>query len=245
MVNYTPIYTSVAAVQAVTGLSNTDVDLSTDANVRAIIETAEQELESLCQRKFTNANDVTEYFSTRGADIIGNYTTSVLLSHFPIQEIVSFDLLDVNGTAYQSLTALSDTDIAAGIFQSQDYWLESSNDPMTNTAVPSGKIVLKVYTIPQGTNTAKVSYTYGYTSVPVQVADLAACLAGMRLWLRFLGGNYNFLNSYSIPQQSVSKGDLYQRGKDNIELLQKKANDLLGIIGRRNLTMLLATGANR
>ena len=77
------------------------------------------------------------------------------------------------------------------------------------------------------------------------MADLATCLAGIRAWLRFLGGEYNRLNSYGIPQQSVNKGDFYARGMQNIKLLTEEAERLYKRIGKRKITFFASSGGDR
>jgi hypothetical protein len=245
MVAYAPIYTSVVQVQAKTGLSNTEVDLTNDEVVRATIEEAEKEVESITGRKFTSGVVITEYFSGADKDILGNSATSIQLSQYPIQSITAFKLIDMGGSTIVDLGALTDVQIAAGTFETSQYWLEVQSDNLSETTTPNGKIILKVYTIPKGTNNVKVGYTYGYTTVPPVVKALASNLAGIRCWVRFLGGQYNRLNSYSIPQQSVDKGDIYVRGAKEIELLNLETERLLDRIGRKSRTLAFATGGLR
>jgi len=240
---YTAKYTDANSVYKKSGLSATECDVT--ANDSQLIAEAEGELELICGRKFSDANSITEYLSTKDKDILGNAQTSIQLNHFPVQSVTGFELLDASGNSIVSFSALTSVQIAAGTFQTSDYWVGVSNDPLTNTVVPNGKITLKAYTIPKGTNNVKVAYTYGYATVPTPVKNLASCLTGIRAWVNFLGGSYNRLNSYSIPQQTVDKGDFYARGTKMIELLEKEALDLLDRIGRKPRTMILATGSDR
>lgn len=154
---YAPIYTSVAQVQAKTGLSNSEVDLTNDEIVMATIEDAEKELEMLTGRKFTGANAMTEYLSTKGKDVTDNFQRTVVVTHFPIQSVVTFNLLDLDGNAISTFDPLTTAQIAAGDFDTAQYWLELLNDPLTNVAAPTGKFILKVQTIAEGTNTVKLA----------------------------------------------------------------------------------------
>lgn len=245
MAAYTPIYTTALFVQAKAGLGTTELDLTVDANLRTTLEDAEKEVELLCGREFTDANSITEYLSINRKDILDLAQTSIVLSHYPIESISEFKLLDSSESATATFGTLTAIQIAAGTVYTSDYWLEIQNDPLTNSVVPNGKIKLKTNTIPEGTNNVKVTYTYGYSAVPVAVRNLATCLAAIRVWIAFLGGSYNYLNNYSIPQQTVNKGDLYVRGKQIIETLTEEANRLLERIGRRPRTLYFATGSNR
>lgn len=242
---YSPIYCSVAGVQSKTGLSNTEVDLTSDAIVQATIQEAEIEIETITGRKFTSGNSITEYHSIKDKDILDKYQTSIQLNHFPIQSISVLKKLDINNTAIETYDTLSAAEITAGTFDSDDYWLEIQNDPLTNSVSPNGKVTLKTDSFPKGTNNVIVTYTYGYSAVPVAIRDLANCLAGIRCWIRFIGGSYNRLNSYSVPQQNVSKGDFYQRGMQNIQMLTDEANRLLDRIGRKSRVLAFSSGTDR
>jgi len=243
MALYSPIYTTADLVYAKTGLSATEVDLTDESIMSATVEDAEKELEMLIGRKFTDANSFTEYLNIKyDEDIVGNQKTTVQLTHWPIQSISVLQRLDTDGDAEDTYDTLTSAEITAGTYASDDYWLDLSNDSATNALVPNGKIIMKTDAFAKGTHKVKCTYTYGYSSVPVVVRDLATCLAGIRCWIRFLGGCYNRLNSYSIPQQSVNKGDFYARGKQNIDMLKEEADRLLDRIGKKSRTFFGATG---
>ena len=238
----TPVYCSTTDVYNKTGLSTSEVS---SAVCESLILDAEAELEMLTGRKFTNANSFVEYISCKGKDILDNYPSVVLLNKRPVQSITAFNILDIDGNATSTLATLSAASIAAYDYDTADYWLETLNDPVTNGIVPTGKLNLKTKTVPQGINNVYVTGTYGYSTVPVVVKNLAICLSGMRLWIFFLGAGYNRLDSYGIPQQNVNKGDFYQRGKQNIEMLKEEADRLLERIGRKTRTMFFSTGGIR
>ena len=69
-------------------------------------------------------------------------------------------------------------------------------------------------------------------------------MAGVRAWVQFMGGQYNRFNSYSVPQQSVNKGDFFQRGKQMINELTQEANRLLDRIGRGTRRLAFGTGGS-
>ena len=218
---YSPKYCQAVDVYKKSGLSATECDVT--ANDSQLISEAESELETLCGRKFSDANVMTEYLSTKDKDSLDKAQSSIQLNHFPIESITEFKLLDSSGNSLVTFSNLTTVQIAAGTFQTSEYWLGISNDPLTNIASPNGKITLKVYTIPKGTNNVKIAYTYGYAITPTPVKNLAACMTGIRAWISFMGGSYNRLNSYSIPQQTVDKGDFYTRGQKMIDLMTKEA----------------------
>jgi hypothetical protein len=242
---YSPIYTSATNIYGRTGLTSSEVDLSV---YDYIIEDAELEVEYLTGRKWTNGTTKTEFFNGPKKDILGvsgQKATTINLTEYPIQSITEFKTLNTDGTASTTFATLTSVQVAAGTFDTTDYWIDTIEDPITHTLIPYGKITLKAQEFPVGIKNIKVSYTYGYSSVPVAIRNLATCLAGIRAWIRFLGGSYNYLNSYSIPQQSVNKGDFYDRGLKMIEELTKESDRILDRVGRRPRTLFYGSGADR
>ena len=225
-----------------TGLSTTEVS---SAIVNELLLDAEAELEMLAGRVFTNNNNMTEYLSIKGKDIINLSQTTVQLAHWPVQSVSLFNLLDMDGNALSTFETLTAVQIAAGTIDTDDYWLQTMNDPITNLITPNGKMTLKTSTISAGINNVKVSYTYGYGAVPQSIKNVAVCLTGIRVWLAFMGCAYNRLDSYSIPQQSVNKGSFYDRAKQNIDMLTEEANRLMDRIGRKSRSFFAASGDAR
>jgi len=232
---YTDVYTR-------TGLSTTEVST---AIVDELIIDAEAELEMLCGRVFTTANAFTEYLSTKDKDLIGNYSTTFRVTHWPIQSVTACAILDDTGTATETFDTISAAEILAGTYESADYWLETMNDPIVNALKPNGKFTLKTVTIPQGTNNVKVAYTYGYATVPRVITDCTASMAGIRAWAYFTGGQYSSVSDYSLGDFHASKGDIYQRGKQNMETLKLRIDALLERIGRKPRTLFFASGGAR
>lgn len=228
-----------------TGLSSSEISTSI---VDSLIIDAEAELESIAGRKFSNGNAVTEFINGPKKDIVGysgTYARTINLNHYPVQSITSFVVNDINGSAVRTYTNLSSANISAGIFETTDYYLALSNDSLINLIIPYGKIVLKTDIFPTGTNNIKVSYTYGYATVPTIIKRITALIAGQMAWVSVMGGKYNCLNSYSIPQQSVDKGDIYNRFQINMKSLQEEADKLLDRIGRKTRAVLFTTTSDR
>ena len=238
---YSPVYTTTTNVYNKSGLSATEVDLSAKDD---IIEDAEKELESLTGRKFTDANAITEVIKAPNKDIFENSSKTLKLNFYPVQSITSFTLLDTEGTVTETYDTLSSAEITAGTYFSDDYWVTTSTDDLSNTIVPNGIVEMISLTFTPKYR-LKIAYTYGYSAVPTLIRTLASCLAGIRAWVTFLGGSYNRLDSYSIPQQGVSKGDFYSRGRQMIEHLSQEAKEILDRVGRRRDTIFFASSSNR
>lgn len=263
---YTPRYVTAAQVYQKTGLTSTDVDLTVNDT---LIEDAELELETLTGRRYDGENVLTEFIDGAKEDAIGRSVPnsfgistgtgialnsgrakSLRISNYPIQEITTFLRLNSDGTTAKTYATLSAASITAGTFDTTDYWLETQYDTVSRKLIPNGRIVLKLEDVIPGKANYKVVYKFGYgtvatPAVPIPVRALAACLAGIRAWVRLVGGNYDRINSYSVPEQSVTKGDIYNRAKQNIDTLKMEADQLLDRIGRRPRVLFVGSGADR
>jgi len=227
------------------GLTISEVNLTTNTN---IINDSEAEVELITGRKFTNGNAVTEYLNGPKVDILsyaGQKAKTITISNYPIQSITGFSTLNTDGTILKTYANLSGAQIIAGTFDTVDYWLNTIEDQMTNVVIPFGKITMKTDEFMPGISNIKVTYTYGYSSVPADIRSLVSCIAGVRMWIQFLGGKYNRLDSYSIPQQTANKGDLFLRGERMINQLTQEAERLYLRIGKKARTMLFSSGLDR
>ena len=225
---YTFKYTTLTDIRNKAGLTTAEV---ADAIFDTLGNDAERELETLTGRKWSSANAVTEYQDGPVQSVIdyptypsnlaynttGGYSNNVILHRYPVQSITEFKFLNQDGTTNTTLANLSAAQVTAGTYFTNDYVLDPIN----------AIIDLRSLTVPPRKKTVKVVYTYGYSAVPREINDLAACLAGIRAWIYFLGANYNRLNSYSIPEQSATKGDFYKRGMDMINYLTAESERIM------------------
>lgn len=211
------------------GLTSSDIS---DDVLNECLEYAETEIDKTAGRRFDSGNSVTEYFSGSKKDIMGNDSMTIILSYCPVQSITQFIKVDSSGSTDTTYTNLTSAQIAAGTYYTSEYWI----DPAI------GRITFTSQTFSAGFMNFKIAYTYGQSTVPVEVKALSICLSGIRAWLYFLGGNYDQLNSYSLPEQSYNKGDFSQRGKAVIDQLTEEAERLWKIIGKRSSTMFFSYG---
>ena len=85
-----------------------------------------------------------------------------------------------------------------------------------------GEVSFMSKTIPDGIKNIKIRYKYGATSVPKKVRELSASLAACACFYKLIGGSFDDVTSYSIPEMSVSKGEPYTNMRAAIIELQKK-----------------------
>lgn len=203
-----------------------------DDNVTVLINFSDSEIDSLFNRSFANGTEFTEYISMylpkRADDIAPN---RFITSYYPIQSITEFLLLDSVGTTTTTLSEINTTTISEKNLQTPHYFIEPEY----------GLIELTTSTIQYSPSKAKITGTYGYSETPTYVQELSSILTAIRGWINFLGGNYNRLNKYEVPEQKYDKGDFYDRGMKMIDSLTTRANTLVGLIGEKYRSQLFVT----
>jgi len=200
------------------------VDLDND-DITDFIAQADAEIENWTGKKFTNANLATEYFEGRKQKIQatdsveeGQYYSEsfedkyvVILSNYPVLSITSVEFLNDDLTASDTLT------------ENEDYhWYDYGKITLITTSKPEGP----------GKKKIKVTYTYGYASVPTIVKRLSAVMASIIAFVNLTGGSYDEITSYTLGPKSVSVGEPYMNMRAAIERLEAMKAQLLNEIGR-------------
>ena len=226
------MYSVSSQVYVLGGFSTTEVS---QANVETLIAFTDAEIDSLFNRSFDDETAFTEYISLylpkRADDIEPN---RIITSYYPIQSISEFILLTSTSSTTTTLATLSSTMMKINQWQTADYFI----DPTI------GLIELSSRTLQYSPSKAKIRGTYGYATVPVYVQELSAILTAIRAWVNFLGGNYDRLNRYKLPEQEYDKGDFYDRGMKAIEKLSDRANSLVSLIGDKYKSQLMVTSGS-
>lgn len=223
------VYSTPSMVRLKTGLTTSEIS---DDDIQVLIALADAEIENTTGQKWENGTTITEYHSLylpkRADDIMPN---RILLEHYPVQSITEFILLTSDNTTYSTLDTLSSAEITAGTYQSDDYYLQPT----------TGLIELSTRNFDFVPNRAKITYTYGYDTLPLIVSDLSASLAGIMGWTKFMGGQYNRLDSYSIPEQTYNKGSITERITKNMESLKAHSENLFNQLGKKQRSQFYAT----
>ena len=222
------MYSTTSQFRLTSGLTTTEIS---DDNVTVLINFSDSEIDSLFNRSFKNQTPFVEYISMylpkRADDIAPN---RLLTSFYPIQSITEFVLVTSTSSVTSTLSTIS-TGITETNWQTNDYFI----DPRY------GLIELNNRTIQFSPSKAKISGTYGYAETPTYVQELSSVLTGIRAWINFLGGNYDRLNKYKLPEQEYDKGDFFDRGLKSIERLSDKANSLVSLIGEKYKSQFFAS----
>ena len=85
-----------------------------------------------------------------------------------------------------------------------------------------GKLTFINNYIPSGTKNIKVRYNVGMASVPYNVRDLTANLAALQALVKLIGGSFDDVTAYTIPEMSISKGEPYTNMRAAIIEIQKR-----------------------
>lgn len=196
-----------------------DTTTISDADLTSLITEADAEIDLLTGRNFNSANSQTDSLGPFTVDMFGNQRNTITLSKYPVQSITSVKIMNRDGTVNETL-------------DSDDYWSDTT----------TGNLILKDRTLPTYPQSLQVVYTWGYSSVPTHVRMLSEVLTAMKAWVRILGGDYKSANSYSIPEQSVQMGDIYQRGMNQLSTLKEESERLWGRIGLKSRTQMVIYG---
>lgn len=220
------IYASLANIRYRCGLTISEV---ADVALTQLENEAANEIDQVTGRKWTSGNTATEYYNGPKKDMFDNKATTLMLNNYPVQTITEFLELDSAGATVTTFAVWAGTGT-----QTTDYWIDAS----------IGKITLVDDEFEPGTKNYKVAYTYGKSGVPVEISTLCEVLSSVRAIIYFLGGKYNYLQSYSIPEQTVQKGDLFDRMLKLVAELEKEAQRLYDRIGKRAKAQIVVTGGD-
>ena len=227
----TAIYCQISDVRRACGVDSTSV--VSDTNITEFISDAEAEIDIWTGKVYTSTA-ATEYYegipqeisATQNIDegvyfeIPREEKREILLDHYPVISITSLQWIDDDGTVNTSLT------------ENTDYHLWNS----------TGKVWIFTKNLPYGDNKKKVKivYTYGTSSVPRIVQRLASVIAGIHALVYQMGGTYNDVTSYSLPEGiNISLGEPYTQLRETLNRLEKERDYLFNMIGREIPTVVV------
>lgn len=223
-------YGTVAAVRSISGLTSTST--ISDADIETFLTYAQGEIEATTDQKYTTTTTYTEYYTLRApprAD--SKYPNRILLKHYPILSIDTFNLVDTTNTNYAVLDTLTSVEIATGTYQSDDYFCD----------VQIGAIELNSRYFDYAPRRVKIIYKAGYSSVPAIVTQLANQLATQMALTQFLGGSWEKANKFSVPEQSFEVGDIKEKAMATLDSTRVKIDNLYAMLGNKWKSQIAAT----
>ena len=87
---------------------------------------------------------------------------------------------------------------------------------------PGGNLYFMNNAEPYGIQNVKVAYNVGRSSVPFNVRQLTAAIAGINCLVNMIGGSFDDVTAYTIPDMSISKGEPYTNMRAAIRELENK-----------------------
>ena len=206
-------YATVAAVYRKAGIDNTVIS---EVDVEKHLFEADAEIDAMYQKSFGNAQTETEWIDIENLDEDEDIDT-IFLDKRPVQSITSLESYDV-------------TETLVIIWAASDYWLDSG----------MGRIRLRSKTFSQQNHRVKCVYTYGYSSIPVNITALSATISAMRVLIEQIGGTFDDVTSYSLPSGvSVGVGEPYMNMTRGIEKLKDEKDRLIKAIGQLRTSTLV------
>jgi len=200
------LYCTTMDVYRKAGIDSTVIG---EGNVADFIKETDAEIDAMYQRSFTNATSETQWIDIEDLDEDEEIDT-IFLDMRPVQSITSLESYDTAGTLITTWDA-------------SDYWLDAK----------MGRIRLTSKTFAQQNRRVKAVYTYGYTTVPTNIAALSATISGMRIIIQQIGGTYDDVTSYSLPSGvTIGVGEPYTNMREGISRLEKEKDRLIKAIGQ-------------
>jgi hypothetical protein len=164
----------------------------TEANITSHIEDAESVIDRMCNTKFASTS-VTEYYD-------GNDMRTLMLNHFPVISVTS---LVIQGTSIPVATKLH---VYTGMAGAGKIMLDSGAEKTTFESDEDPKGIV-------------IAYAYGYASVPAIIKKAAANMAARSLLMQQVGGTYDDVTSFTIPEMSASLGEPWTQIRETIQRL--------------------------
>ena len=187
-----------------------------EGDVADFIKESDAEIRAMYQKLFANATTETEWIDIENLDEDEDID-AIFLDNRPVQSITSLESYDTSGTLITTWTA-------------SDYWLDSG----------MGRIRLVSKTFAHQNHRVKVVYTYGYTTVPTNIAALSATISTMRVLIKQIGGTYDDVTSYSLPSGvTIGVGEPYMNMTRAIEKLKDEKDRLINAIGQLRTSTLV------
>jgi len=109
----------------------------------------------------------------------------------------------------------------------------SYNVPLFKVRIDGSEIIVNDYRFPRGRNNVRIDYSHGYSSVPTSVEELTSVVAGIVVFVRITGGSFDTPSVYTLPEGSVSVGQVYVNVREAVNQLEARKNSLLDSVGRK------------
>lgn len=206
-------YCTSADVYRKAGIDSSVVSVD---SVNAEIVWSDAQIDKMFQKSFFSSQSVTEWHDVDDLDE-DEVIDDIFLDKRPVQSITSLESYDKTSTLVETWTA-------------SDYWLDED----------IGRIRLRTAEFAHQKMRVKCVYTYGYSSVPIEIQELSAVITAMKLLIIQIGGTYDDVTSYSLPSGvSISVGEPYMNMTRSIEKLDKERKELIKSIGQLRTTLVV------
>lgn len=87
---------------------------------------------------------------------------------------------------------------------------------------------------PNGVRNIRVDYTYGSSSVPTDIQELAAILTTLRVFVSISGGSFDDVTGYTMGSKQVSIGEAWVNIREVLTQMEKRKEAILVNRGKRN-----------
>jgi len=112
---------------------------------------------------------------------------------------------------------------------------DSIDEPveMRNYLERDGNVTFMSKEIPHGTQNVRIDYSYGMTTTPSYITELAIMISSVKAYVNLSGGSYDDATSYSLGSKSVTIGEVYVNIREVITQFKKRIDEIYAMIGKR------------
>jgi len=177
-----------------------------DTFINSYLAPASREVDNLTENYYGTEKTSTEYFD--------GYTSGYPQTDRPYaNQIDNLPEFELSNQSVQSITSVQ--------------YLDNVGDVDDE----NGRVILTSSTVPNGKRNVKIIYTHGYTSIPAQVQELAALLAGIMALVNISGGSYDDVTSFGVGRINFTVGEVYVNIREVIAQLKARVNSIVLKLG--------------
>lgn len=190
-----------------------------DTIIDSFVSKASKEVEELTGNYWGSATSETEYFDGYdfgypqtdrpfGNDLDDYDYPEFELRYRGITGVTPINFLDFEGNTDQTLA-------------SDEYQYTSEGRIIINKTIPNGK------------RNIEITYTHGYSSLPVLVQELASYIGAKMVLVYLSGGSYDDVTNYTVGRKTFMIGEQYVNIREVIAQVNARIDTILDSLGFR------------
>lgn len=117
------------------------------------------------------------------------------------------------------------------LYVGQDFVISQNLPLQTISWDSTGRLTFLNSRLPNGNNIVRVDYKHGYSSVPDEIAELAALYGSLRALGNISGGSYDDATGFTIGRETISIGEVYVNVREVVRQFEVRIKSILNDVG--------------